>query len=373
MKTYVVACGGESARRRSAEVEVLQLDVSGASRNVNLRIDDITRAIVSNVSDVLLDLLEIAAYVDCADQQASRGSEQLTDLGRDWRRNMHFIIPVRDPGRWSSAPVLEALCEILGFLSDDVYSFTFVASEAPLASREMYFPALVDGSFVPDEVALFSGGLDSFAGAADGLAEGQSLALIGHFSSTKVVSVQRQLVDGLRQADHGKNVFYVPVNVTNAGCEARENTQRTRSFLFACLALVVARMFDKDEFTFFENGVVSLNIPIAGDVLGARATRTTHPRVIRGFEDFFSAVLERDIEIRTPFQWLTKTEVVRTIADLASVTCSRRPTAARGRARGRRPGRTAVPARNASIVASPSWRPVCRISSLRIATSSTCS
>ena len=170
MKTYVVACGGASARRRSAGDEVLQLDVSGASRNVNLRIDDITRAMLGNVPDVLLDLLEVAAYVYCADQQASRGSEQLTALGRDWRRNMHFTIPVRDPGRWSSAPVLEALSEVLGFLSDDVYSFSFVAAEAPLASRETYFPELVDGSFVPDEVALFSGGLDSFAGAVDLLA-----------------------------------------------------------------------------------------------------------------------------------------------------------------------------------------------------------
>ncbi|MFA7586981.1 MAG: 7-cyano-7-deazaguanine synthase [Novosphingobium sp.] len=72
-------------------------------------------------------------------------------------------------------------------------------------------------------------------------------------------------------------------------------------------------MFGKDEFTFFENGVVSLNLPIAADVLGARATRTTHPKVIRGFEEFFSLLLEREINVRTPFQWLTKTDVVRKI------------------------------------------------------------
>ena len=59
--------------------------------------------------------------------------------------------------------------------------------------------------------------------------------------------------------------------------------------------------------------LTSLNLPIAKDVLGARATRTTHPKVIRGFEDLFSAVLERDIAIRTPFQWLTKKEVTRKI------------------------------------------------------------
>ena len=146
------------------------------------------------------------------------------------------------------------------------------------------------------------------------MAAGKRLALIGHQSAPQVVNVQKQLVEGLRRSGHGR-VFYVPVNVTNSGREACEYTQRTRSFLFACLALVMARMFDRDDFTFFENGVVSLNIPIAADVLGARATRTTHPKVIRGFEEFFSALVERDLRIRTPFQWLTKTEVVRKIGD----------------------------------------------------------
>ena len=176
----------------------------------------------------------------------------------------------------------------------------------------MYFPELVDGSFVPDEVALFSGGVDSFAGAVDGLiGERKRLALVGHHSCPKVFSIQKELIEGLKRGGLAGQIFYAPVNVTNTGIAAREYTQRTRSFLFACLALVLTRMFERDEFTFYENGVVSLNLPIAKDVLGARATRTTHPKVIRGFEELFSAVLERDIAIRTPFQWLTKKEVTR--------------------------------------------------------------
>lgn len=56
-----------------------------------------------------------------------------------------------------------------------------------------------------------------------------------------------------------------------------------------------------------------MNIPIAKDVLGARATRTTHPKVIRGFEELFSEILKKDVEIKTPFQWLTKKEVTQII------------------------------------------------------------
>jgi hypothetical protein len=271
---------------------------------------------LSGIPDVLLDLLEIAAYIYCADQQSSRGSDKLKEHGRDWRRVMNFTIPVRQPELWSSATVNDALCETLGFLSEDAYTFSFERAQDPLAGREMYFPELVHGSFVPDEVALFSGGVDSFAGAVDALVgERKRLALVGHHSCPKVFSTQKELIEGLKRGGLPGQIFYVPVNVTNARVEPREYTQRARSFLFACLALVVTRMFGRDEFTFFENGVVSLNLPIAKDVLGARATRTTHPKVIRGFEDLFSAVLERDIAVRTPFQWLTKKEVTGKIVE----------------------------------------------------------
>lgn len=316
MKTFDFVCGGARPGRSSAGGELIRLGVQGDAQNVNLKIADINRAMVSNIPEVLLDLLEVAAYVYCADQRASRGSEKLSGHGRDWRRVMNFTIPVRRPELWASAAVTEALCETLGFLSDDSYAFSFVTAIDPLAERERYFEELSEGTFVPDEVALFSGGVDSFAGAVEDLVgHGKRLALVGHHSAPQIYNVQKALIEGLRQGGLGGQLFYVPVNVTNSGTVARETTQRTRSFLFASLALVVARMFGKDAFTFYENGVVSLNLPIARDVLGSRATRTTHPKVIRGFEGIFSSVLDREIRISTPFRWLTKTEVTRKISD----------------------------------------------------------
>jgi hypothetical protein len=248
MKIYDFVCGGATAEASATSGEPIRLDVQGPARNVNLRIADINRAMLSSVPDVLLDLLEVAAYVCCADQQSSRGSEKLTEHGRDWRRVMNFTIPVRLPELWASAPVVEALCETLGFLFDDAYAFSFVKATDPLADREMYFPELVDGSFVPDEVALFSGGVDSFAGAVDGLVgERKRLALVGHHSCPKVFNIQKELIEGLKRGGLAGQTFYVPVNVTNTGIAAREYTQRTRSFLFACLAMVVTRMFDRDR------------------------------------------------------------------------------------------------------------------------------
>jgi 7-cyano-7-deazaguanine synthase in queuosine biosynthesis len=323
---FEFACGGVAALP-SIGGEHRTLDVQGPARNINLRIDDISKALVSDIPDVLLDLLEVAAYVYCADQQTRRGSEYLTDYGSDWRREMVFRIPVRSPGVWQSTDVREGLAELLGFLSDDHYTFEFAAAQNPLAGKEAYFSNLTDQLDQPDEIALFSGGLDSFAGAIEAHAVGKKMVLVGHHAAPKIFSIQKHLVGALNQRFAGRRLLFIPVNITNTGSAPVEYTQRTRSFLFAALGVVVAQMFGKNEVTFYENGVVSLNIPIAGDVVGARATRTTHPKVIRGFESFFSTLLERDINVRTPFHWLTKTEVTRKIdehggADLLAKTNS---------------------------------------------------
>ena len=156
----------------------------------------------------------------------------------------------------------------------------------------------------------------SFAGAVNDIVTlGKSVTLVGHYSSTKVRAVQENLIQGLRQRGLDRRVSYIPVWVSNENERAREFTQRTRSFLFACLGLVVARMSGKDKFSFYENGVVSINPPLAGDVVGGRATRTTHPKVLRGLEALFSLLLDRQIEIQTPLQWLTKKEVTQKIKE----------------------------------------------------------
>lgn len=286
------------------------MNVHGPSTNVKLRIDYISRAMLINVPDLLLDLLEIASYVYCADQRAGRGSETLTNYGENWRRSLRFRIPVRRIDVWQSREVQECLCRTLGFLSDDSYTFEFRKAKIPAGAHNPYFENLIDLATENDEVALFSGGVDSFAGAVnDILALGKSLTLVGHYSSSKVRQVQDDLVDELKRRGYARKLSYIPVWVSNEKVSAREYTQRTRSFLFACLGIVVARLSGKNSFTFYENGVVSINPPLAGDVLGGRATRTTHPRVLRGLEELFSSILESRIEIRTPLQWMTKSEV----------------------------------------------------------------
>lgn len=43
--------------------DAIAMDVQGSGKNVNLRIDYISRTMLGNVPDLLIDLLEVASYV----------------------------------------------------------------------------------------------------------------------------------------------------------------------------------------------------------------------------------------------------------------------------------------------------------------------
>jgi hypothetical protein len=312
VKSTRIECGAA----KPSQADAIALNVHGQGKNVNLRIDYITRAMVANVPDLLIDLLEIAAYVYCADQRVTRGGPTLANFAENWRRNMHFTIPVRELAVWKQQDVQRLLAETLGFLSDDSYAFEFRQAKNPFSPRDLYFDKFIDVSADHEVVAMFSGGLDSFAGALQDLVLHQrSVCLVGHFSSPKVRHVQEALIDRLKARGLERRIAYMPVWVTNESSRPIDFSQRSRSFLFACLGLVIARMSGKDSITFYENGVVSINPPMAGDVVGGRATRTTHPQVFRRLEELFSLLLERSITIENPLQWMTKSEVAGLLRD----------------------------------------------------------
>ena len=216
MQHYSIICGGLKIPNRLSKGEKIFLDVQG-NKNVELKIDAIHKSTASNIPDELLDLLEIGAYVYCADQQIRRGSDILTDYGTNWRRSLSFTIPVRNPDLWNGLELREALEETLGFLADETYHFSFERANAPLATKQRYFELSKEG-VEPDEVALFSGGLDSFAGTVEGIAGNhRKMALVGHYSANQVKSVQTGLIEALNQRGHKAQIQYISVEVRNSG------------------------------------------------------------------------------------------------------------------------------------------------------------
>jgi 7-cyano-7-deazaguanine synthase in queuosine biosynthesis len=313
MPERLVLCGGG---KRTGGNSALKLALSGQSRNITLRLEDISKKFLRNVPSLLTDLIEIASYVYCADQATRRGGEAQRGMGSDWRRDFRFVIPVRNPDHWSHRNVMEPLCSTLEFLSDDRYAFDFERATKPVQFQSYLELGDDDGptAFKADEVVLFSGGLDSLSGTIEELSISKKhVALVSHHSSSKIFDHQKRLVVELDKR-FPKKIMHLPVFMTRQETlAAPEHTHRSRSFLYAALACTVARLFGNSRVRFFENGVLSINLPIAEQVVGARATRTTHPLILEHFREFFTAAVGKPIEFDNPFIWKTKGDVVRSI------------------------------------------------------------
>ena len=92
------------------------------------------------LSDRLVDFLEIASYVFTADCATDRGKQWTDDYSTEpWGRDFAFVIPVREPAFWGTATVKDAIEKVLGFLSNDKYSFKFVPSERDRTNQQSYF------------------------------------------------------------------------------------------------------------------------------------------------------------------------------------------------------------------------------------------
>ncbi len=201
-------------------------------------------------------------------------------LGRDWRRHFRFVVPVRNPILWSRPDLLGALTDTLAFMSEDDFGFEFVQHNAPAPfARYLDLGPARGKQFALDEVLLFSGGMDSLCGALTELQEHprKRLLLVSHQSSTKMATRQKALATALHER-FPERVLHVPVRAGITDVTPREFTQRTRSFLFSAIAAAAGA--GQRRILFYENGVVSFNLPIAGQIIGARASRTTHPRTL---------------------------------------------------------------------------------------------
>lgn len=315
-KRYIL-CGGTSSNdsRDQSRDLILQLSGKEGPGNVKLWVEDIHERMFSNIPTEFHDLLEIAAYVYTADQAIKRGSIRDDNFGEDWQRDLHFVIPVRNPDFWKSFAVNDALRSTLGFLSDDNYVFEFVRLEKDRTIQEyLEFNDTQQFFGTPDQVVMFSGGLDSLAGAIDEIInQKHRVVLVTHKPTPKRNTLFRTLNEKLRDKAGDYIPFHISVRANKSKGLNHEYTQRSRSFLFMAIGATIARMLGKKSVRFYENGVISLNLPVSAQVVGGRATRTTHPRAMKGFQDIVSLVAGETFTIENPFIWKTKAEVVEVI------------------------------------------------------------
>jgi len=152
---------GEAATRLELAAGERSLD-----HGIGRAIVDLTKLGV-HPSEVGVDLLILAAHVHAADTRVSRASEAQDG----WTRELRLVVPVSDSDRWTDAgPIFERM---FNFLTGDWWTLGFRARPRRFAAIAPRRPARLIGPPF-DDLALFSGGLDSLIGAIDALSTGRT-------------------------------------------------------------------------------------------------------------------------------------------------------------------------------------------------------
>ena len=315
----IVLCNGADLPQQSAQCEPLVLEyqeLANGTRNINLALYDFVSSIFY-LPDRILDLLEIASYIFCADRRILRGNKANVEY-HSWSRLFHFAIKVRDWDFWNTPEVKEKLKEALVFMSgDQAYHFTFQPGHSTPPAGMLDQKTFQIKPQENTKVILFSGGLDSLAGVVSDLENSDDqLCLISHRSGQPTTAkTQDQLVKALDQYYPGRirhYEFYCSLH----GKGRKEETQRTRAFLYTSIAYALAHALSQREIFVYENGITSINFPTQQNQMNARSSRTTHPKTIVCLENLFhlfSEVSQPKFKIVTPFLWKTKTDIFRII------------------------------------------------------------
>jgi 7-cyano-7-deazaguanine synthase in queuosine biosynthesis len=279
----------------------------GPKADLNLRVENLSHRVLETIDARASDLVRIAAYVYAADQSVKRGGPKDV-YGSSWRRTIALSIPVTAPDFWSQATIRVPLQDALNFLSDDDWEFHF--APGPPEGRQLVLNVDKAGLLSrPDSVILFSGGADSLCATIEQAAEGRGRPLlVSHRPTPPVDSRQKTLLCALRE--HFATWAFPQLGfwIHRRGSEAVETSQRTRSFLFASLGAATASTLNLRDVILADNGVVSLNIPFNAQLVGALATRSTHPKFLWLFNRFVQAVFDEPLQLCNPLANRTRAE-----------------------------------------------------------------
>ena len=126
--------------------------------------------------------------------------------------------------------------------------------------------------------------LDSLAGTVDRLEETSGIVcLVSHQSQLGTIRTQNRLFDALRERYPGRLAHY-KFRCSLSGQQRREESQRTRSFLYTSIAFAVAQASGLSHFYVYENGITSINFARREDVSNATGQSDYSPK-----DDFTSS------------------------------------------------------------------------------------
>lgn len=254
------------------------------------------------------DLLIVASTIYACDLAFKRGKrEEIT-------RDIEVTIPVVNFHAFEH--LNDQLVQILWLLSHDNWKVNFTQIRGGERPEEKQ-----DWQKSEGKTLLFSGGLDSLAGAVDLMDEFgvEKVQLASHITAnTTTRHSQQNLVEYLKEhykLEPNRVVIrtggrkYKELDFPSD--DMREETQRTRSFMFLTIAALAARRSGKSEIVMIaENGQMAIHLPLSVSRIGAFSTHTAHPEFVYEVGSYFTKLLGFPIQIENPYLYKTKAETI---------------------------------------------------------------
>ena len=277
------------------------------------------------INPLFADWIEIALAAYFADRVSLRDSRKYHR--ERWKRRISLTLPVRQIVFWQRPSIKAQIVELLNFLTDDDWEFHFVS----MPEKDRHYDSQRSLPLPPastPRVALFSGGLDSFAGTLVSLQDDPeaTFLLVSCVTNSRQLHNQQSQVGWLNH--HLRrlgSLMHQPVTLGFNWGEERdfpqEPTQRTRGFLFLTLGSVAAINAGALKLELFENGIGAINLPYDGSQISAMNTRSVNPITLLMMEGIVTDILGKHFEITNPFLFSTKGEMCASIKniDLADV------------------------------------------------------
>ncbi|MGY0694089.1 7-cyano-7-deazaguanine synthase [Virgibacillus sp. FSP13] len=233
-----------------------------------------------------LDLVTIMGSIYCADIYLSKVGNK--------PREIDLKIPLFQSNLWENTR--REIEELVNWVSGDEFKISFCENKLnPFESISLP----INFNF---DTTLFSGGLDSLAGAFVNYKKGINSDYIGFINKAEEGTRQKKVAKFYRKKFSAESKVQL---VDKPNLSKSNYTQATRSLLYIALAVANSQFNNSHEVYLYENGILSLNPEISGRF----TTKTTHPKTIHKY----SIILYKqgfDVKINHPFMFETKGQII---------------------------------------------------------------
>lgn len=258
------------------------------------------------VSPLLADLIDIATAIHIADRLSKRY--------KNMPRRIQIRLPLRKREVFSNPPIYKNLQDILYWFTEDNWFFDFLpytkdGRQAEI-NKQLPFPQETNHS---THVALWSGGLDSFAGAYQQLMRDDTAhyILFGTGSNDMISRAQKRTAEAIDALFPKRTkLVQLPFRLKDRNSSVKKSSSaRSRGFVFMLLGAVCADQEGQHELYIHENGIGAINLPFRKSEVGLDHSRSVHPVSLYYMSELLSSIFEKPFSFENPFLFWTKAKM----------------------------------------------------------------